>query len=308
MPPFDFLPANLRATDVRTSLALVSDTHFGHRLARMPATLPAILQGSDLILHAGDVGNWGALDFLGEIAPVVAVQGNDDSAVSFASLPLQVVLGVGAQRVFLWHSHYVNPVDERNSRLGNDLPPKLQRTVDAARTAGASLAVFGHWHIPLIYDAGDLLVVNPGALASANEVSRQLQQTVAFAFLTHSSAWQIVHVDVASGRPVDVSLDWNAGFFAAMDRYTASILDPSLRVQMPLFKASISAEMMQRLREAVRVAAGPIWDGQAPLLNWETVATAARDSALFSTSEMEELQRVVGEVAQTPPVTHGDVG
>lgn len=308
MPSIDYLPADLRADEVRATLALVSDTHFGHRLAQMPAKLPKLLESSDLILHAGDVGEWDALDFLGEIAPVVAVQGNDDSAASFASLPLKIVVGVGGQRVFLWHSHHVDPVEERNSRMGDDLFSKLQRTVVTARAAGASLAVFGHWHIPLVYDAGDLLVVNPGALASANEVSRQLQQTVAFAFLTHEGAWRIVHVDLETCESVDVALDWNAGFLAAMNRYTASILDHSLRVQLPLFKSSVSNDTLRRLREAVRIAAGPVWAGEAPLLNWRDVAKVAQDSALFSPGELEELQRVVDVVAMTPPITNGDVG
>lgn len=307
MPSIDYLPADLRADAVRATLALVSDTHFGHRLAQMPAKLPELLRGCDLILHAGDVGDWAALDFLGEIAPVVAVQGNDDSAASFASLPLQVVIGVGGQRVFLWHSHHADPVAERNSRMGDDLPSKMQRTIDVARAAGASLAVFGHWHIPLIYDAGDLLVVNPGALASANEVSRQLQQSVAFAFITQTGAWRIVHVDLATGNPVDVTLDWNAGFLAAMHRYTESILDHSLRVQMPLFKSTIPEESLRKLREAVRLAAGPVWAGQAPPLKWQDVADAARASALFSPAEMEELQRVVDSVAVEPPLTYGEV-
>lgn len=281
---------------MRHTIALVSDSHFGHRLAQMPTRLPAILQGSGLILHAGDVGDWHALDFLSEIAPVIAVQGNDDSTASFAALPMQAVVGVGGQRVFLWHSHYPDPAEERNSRMGDALVPKFQRTIEAARGVGASLAVFGHWHIPLEYNAGDLLVVNPGALASANEVTRQLQQTVALAFLTYETTWRIVHIDVATCTPLDVTLDWDAGFFAALNRYTASILAPSLHVQMPLFKSKVSDATIRKLREAVRLAAGPIWAGEAPLLTWQDVAQAARASSLFSPAEIAELQRVVDAV------------
>lgn len=306
MPPFDYLPADLDATTVRQSIALVSDTHFGFRLAQMPATLAALLRGCDLILHAGDVGSWQALGFLGEIAPVVAVQGNDDSPESFANLPLQTVVAIGGQRIFLWHSHHTDPIAEHNDRASNEIIPKLQRTINVARATGASLAVFGHWHIPLVYDAGDVLVVNPGALASANEVTRQLQQTIALAFLSQDGSWRVVHVDVATGAPVDVTLDFAGGFIAAMRRYATSILDPALHVQMPIFKERVSEPMIQKLREAVRLAAEPVWAGTAPLLTWQDIADAARSSALFSASELDELYAVVAAVEQIAHQVNGD--
>ena len=54
-------------------IGVISDTH---GLVRGEAV--AALHGSDLILHAGDVGTSDVLETLAEIAPVFAVRGNID--------------------------------------------------------------------------------------------------------------------------------------------------------------------------------------------------------------------------------------
>lgn len=62
----------MSATALR--IGLISDTH---GLLR-PAVLAA-LRGSDLILHAGDVGRPEPLDRLHEIAPLRAVRGQEET-------------------------------------------------------------------------------------------------------------------------------------------------------------------------------------------------------------------------------------
>jgi putative phosphoesterase len=54
-------------------IGLISDTH---GLLR-PSALRA-MQGAELIIHAGDVGDPGILEELKKIAPVVVVRGNVD--------------------------------------------------------------------------------------------------------------------------------------------------------------------------------------------------------------------------------------
>lgn len=61
-------------------VGLLSDTHYPERLAHLPPALFDVLAGVDLLLHAGDVGELAALSQLSQIAPVVAVHGNDDTA------------------------------------------------------------------------------------------------------------------------------------------------------------------------------------------------------------------------------------
>ena len=64
------------------SVGLISDTH---GLLRPEAL--AALQGSDLIIHAGDVGSPDVLDALRALAPTFAVRGNVDAGAWAASLP-----------------------------------------------------------------------------------------------------------------------------------------------------------------------------------------------------------------------------
>jgi putative phosphoesterase len=68
------------------SVGLISDTH---GLLR-PEALVA-LQGSDLIIHAGDVGRPEITGQLRALAPVIAVRGNIDKGVWVSQLPLTAV-------------------------------------------------------------------------------------------------------------------------------------------------------------------------------------------------------------------------
>jgi uncharacterized protein len=58
-----------------TLVGVISDTHGLMR----PAAIEA-LRGSDLIIHAGDVGTPEVLDALRVVAPTFAVRGNVDTA------------------------------------------------------------------------------------------------------------------------------------------------------------------------------------------------------------------------------------
>ena len=63
-------------------IGVIADTH---GLTR-PEALEA-LRGSDLILHAGDIGKPTVIEALQAIAPVVAVRGNIDSALGQTRSP-----------------------------------------------------------------------------------------------------------------------------------------------------------------------------------------------------------------------------
>ena len=63
----------------------------------------AALRGSDLIIHAGDVGSPDVLERLREIAPVHAVRGNNDRDVWARALPLTDVVELGRYQVYLLH-------------------------------------------------------------------------------------------------------------------------------------------------------------------------------------------------------------
>ena len=167
-----YLPAALKRDDLAAVVGLISDTHMPLRRRTLPPVLFDVLRGVDFLLHAGDVGELWVLDQLSAIAPVFAVHGNDYTDDAQRELPFQQIITIAGQRILLWHSHFPNWEEEMAFRQDDDLYRSLQRSIDQAQRAGAKVVVFGHWHIPLVYQNGELLIINPGALASGNEFTR----------------------------------------------------------------------------------------------------------------------------------------
>jgi len=132
-------------------VGLISDTH---GLLRPEAI--AALQGSQLIVHAGDVGNPEILETLRKIAPVVAVRGNVDKGEWAQKLPLTAVAEAGAVMIYVLHD--VNALD---------LNPQA---------AGFHVVVSGHSHKPGKMEREGILYINPG---SAGPRRFQLPVTVA---------------------------------------------------------------------------------------------------------------------------------
>ena len=81
----------------RLRVGVVSDTH---GLVR-PEVVEA-LRGSDVILHAGDIGGNHVLQELGEIAPVIPVRGNVDGGWA-RLLPERRRLDLGGVGVLILH-------------------------------------------------------------------------------------------------------------------------------------------------------------------------------------------------------------
>ncbi len=100
------------------------------------------VQGSDRILHAGDVGDSRILARLEQIAPVEAVRGNVDTHGVLARLPERIAGELGGVAFRMTHRRE----DVENSWF---------------REAG--LVVFGHSHRPEIAWRGGCLLLNPGA-------------------------------------------------------------------------------------------------------------------------------------------------
>ena len=101
------------------------------------------LRGSELILHAGDVGKPEILDELGKIAPVVAVRGNVDIEPWAQALPETAVAEAGAVLIYVLHD--VNALD---------LNPAA---------AGFHIVVSGHTHKAGKLERDGILYVNPGS-------------------------------------------------------------------------------------------------------------------------------------------------
>jgi putative phosphoesterase len=216
------------AEKVVACVGLISDTHMPERCAVFPASTFEVLQGVDLILHAGDVGELWVLDHLSAIAPVVAVHGNDDTWAAQRELPYQQLVSIAGQRALLWHSHYSDPAEDK-ARRGASWHAILSRRAERGRAAGAKVVVFGHAHVPMVYRTDDVLLVNPGALASGNLFTRQTRQTVGLLFVCDDGALAVAHVDLAAPeRAFAPDIDWEAGFEAALARFQSWIVEPGL--------------------------------------------------------------------------------
>jgi len=123
-------------------VGLISDTHGLLRASAMHA-----LDGVELILHAGDVGNRDVLIELGALAPVLAVYGNVDD-IHTPELEAHRWLTREGWPIHVSHGH----------ELGHPTPLGLLR-----HYPDANILVFGHTHRALVHRADGTLVVNPGA-------------------------------------------------------------------------------------------------------------------------------------------------
>jgi putative phosphoesterase len=119
-------------------IGVISDTH---GLVRPEAL--AALAGSELVLHAGDVGGPAVLEALSAIAPVRAVRGNNDRGAWADALPTVELVDVAGHPIYLLHD-----VSEL------DLDPAA---------AGISAVIAGHSHRPSCARQGGVLWLNPGS-------------------------------------------------------------------------------------------------------------------------------------------------
>jgi uncharacterized protein len=119
-------------------VGLISDTH---NLVRPEAK--RALAGVDRILHAGDICGTEVLDELSEIAPVVAVRGNNDRGFWAESIQAAAAIEIGGVSIYVLHDL-------------NELDLDL-------KAAGFRVVISGHSHRPLIRDKNGVLFVNPGS-------------------------------------------------------------------------------------------------------------------------------------------------
>ena len=141
-------------------VGVISDTH-----GILRAEALAAISGTDLIIHAGDVGAPDILGRLRTLAPVVAVRGNIDRDPWASTLPLTEV--VELETVMAYVIHDLDALD---------LDPVA---------AGIQVIIFGHSHRPEVRVRDGILYLNPG---SAGPRRFSLPTTVA-------------HLDILDGRP-----------------------------------------------------------------------------------------------------------
>jgi putative phosphoesterase len=134
---------------VRT-IGVISDTHGLLRKEALDA-----LEGSRLILHAGDVGDPSILERLAEMAPVHAVHGNTDGGDLRRLLAPTVLVDLGAGDGSVGAAGAQGPLAYVLHDLADlDLDPAA---------AGIAMVVTGHTHEPSAEEREGVLYLNPGS-------------------------------------------------------------------------------------------------------------------------------------------------
>ena len=174
-PPRKSRTENLRNSieQIPRNIGLISDTHGLLRAEALDA-----LRGSDLIIHAGDVGDPEILEALRRIAPVVAVRGNVDTSAWAKSLPETAVAEAGAVHIYVLHDSNALDLD--------------------AKAAGFHIVVSGHSHKPGRSERNGVVYINPGSAGP-----RRFTLPITLVRLDLGvTPWSVEFVDLEKGRRV----------------------------------------------------------------------------------------------------------
>ena len=150
-----------------TKIGLISDTHGLLRKEALSA-----LADSELILHAGDIGNSEILESLMKIAPVIAIRGNVDTEDWARELPETTVIETEVATIYMLHD--VKQLD---------LNPAA---------AGFHIVVSGHSHKPSDEEFRGVRYINPG---SAGPRRFSLPVTIARLDLSRKP-WRVDFIDL----------------------------------------------------------------------------------------------------------------
>ncbi|MEN8691056.1 MAG: metallophosphoesterase family protein [Desulfobacterales bacterium] len=119
-------------------IGVISDTH-GYLDARV---IDAFI-GTDLIIHAGDIGKPKILDALATVAPVRAVRGNTDRGPWADELPSTALVALNSVTLYILHDIQLL-----------DLEPKA---------AGIRVVISGHTHRASLEEKNNVVFLNPGS-------------------------------------------------------------------------------------------------------------------------------------------------
>jgi uncharacterized protein len=140
-----------RFFDAPLTIGVISDTHIytGSRREIHPEITRLFQRAKvDLMIHLGDANSRSVLEEIAEIAPLIAVPGNNDDEELHNILSETTRMSVGKFTFGLIHGH--------GGRSGRE---------EALRRWGGKVdcILFGHSHKPLIEKVGTTVLFNPGS-------------------------------------------------------------------------------------------------------------------------------------------------
>ena len=119
-------------------IGVISDTH-GYLDARV---IDAFV-GTELIIHAGDIGKPKILETLATVAPVKAVRGNTDHGPWADDLPSTAVVVLNGVRLYVLHD--------------------IQQLELEPQAAGIRVVISGHTHRASLEEKNSVVFLNPGS-------------------------------------------------------------------------------------------------------------------------------------------------
>lgn len=119
-------------------IGVISDTH-----GRLPQSVLKVFSKTDLIIHAGDIGDPEILNSLGKIAPTIAVRGNMDAGKWARRLPKNETVKICHRQLHVLHDVY-----------------NLDIILDSNNY---HVIIYGHTHQPQVEKQQGVLYVNPGS-------------------------------------------------------------------------------------------------------------------------------------------------
>lgn len=120
-------------------IGLISDTH-----GLLRKEVIEKLRGCDLIIHAGDIGEFEVVEKLKSIAQTELIRGNCDKNIDTNIIPEEKIIEVSGKRIYLIHDI---------GKLKADL-----------KKENIDIVVYGHSHKENIYTENGIIYINPGSV------------------------------------------------------------------------------------------------------------------------------------------------
>ena len=148
-------------------IGLISDTHSAGSGRDLPRAVFDALAGCELVLHCGDLECIGVLDYLEELAPVLAVRGYEDPVEPGDRLAnVSRIVEVAGVRIGMVHDIQWPPPSIATTPDGMGLvwpASGLKELLQKKFGGEVDMVVFGDTHEEMVERKDGVLFVNPGS-------------------------------------------------------------------------------------------------------------------------------------------------
>ena len=150
-----------------TKIGVISDTHSAGSGRDLPVKILEALKGVDMILHCGDLECLGVLDYLEEVAPLLAVRGYEDPVEEGERLALTTrVVKVEGVSIGMIHDIQWPGPKIQTSPDGADLilPEAGGREIMARKfKEPVDIVLYGDTHEEIVTYWDGIMIMNPGS-------------------------------------------------------------------------------------------------------------------------------------------------